>query len=177
MDKLAGTLKAAAASDARKSSPGICSSVPRRSSITTRCTTRSTGAAGPTGASARSATWARTYRSRVLVAGTRIPDDDRDAVDAVQQGHLPDGHDDVLRVPGARCEAGGEGDVVRRRPAACQARGTGRRGMDKGGGVIYFGSKGKLIHETYGGSRACSAQPPTRQSRRRSSSACRRRTR
>ena len=39
---------------------GICSSAPRRTSTTTRSITRSTGAAGSTGAAARSATWART---------------------------------------------------------------------------------------------------------------------
>ncbi len=39
---------------------GICSSALRRRSTTTRSITRSTGAAGSTGARARSATWART---------------------------------------------------------------------------------------------------------------------
>ena len=39
---------------------GICFSAHRRASSITRCITRSTGAVGPTGASARSATWART---------------------------------------------------------------------------------------------------------------------
>ena len=41
-------------------------------------------------------------RSRLLGARSRLPDERRDRVDAVRQGVLPDGHDDVLRVPGAR---------------------------------------------------------------------------
>ena len=44
----------------RMGSRGICSSASRRRSTTTRSITRSTGAAGWTGARARSATWART---------------------------------------------------------------------------------------------------------------------
>ena len=47
-------------SGARARSRGISSSAARRSSSTTRSITRSTGAAGSTGARARSATWART---------------------------------------------------------------------------------------------------------------------
>ena len=45
---------------ARQARRGICSSASRRTSSTTRSITRSTGAAGWTGARARSATWART---------------------------------------------------------------------------------------------------------------------
>ena len=44
----------------RKGWRGICSSASRRTSSITRSITRSTGAAGSTGAAARSATWART---------------------------------------------------------------------------------------------------------------------
>ena len=47
-------------SGADRRSRGICSSASRRPSSTTRSITRSTGAAGWTGARARSATWART---------------------------------------------------------------------------------------------------------------------
>ena len=43
-----------------------------------------------------------------------------------------------------------EDDLVRRRPAAAEARGMGDEELNKGGGVLYIGTKGKLLHDTYG---------------------------
>ena len=78
-------------------------------------------------------------------------DQRRNDLDAVQQGVVSDGDDDLLRVPGARQQAGGQADVVRRRPAAAEARGTRRRASsNQTGGVLFIGSKGKLLHDTYG---------------------------
>ena len=87
----------------------------------------------------------------VLGARPRLSDDDRDRVDAVQQGELPDGHDDLLRVPRARRQAGREDDVVRRRPAPAEAarRSARRRSMPKAARSS-IGSKGKLMYDTYG---------------------------
>ena len=71
-------------------------------------------------------------RSSVLGAEPRLPDDGRDAVDAVQRRLVSVGDDDVLRVPEARQPAAGEADVVRRRPAAAEARGHRRRAHEPG---------------------------------------------
>ena len=47
------------------------------------------------------------HRSSVLVARSRLPDGDRDDLDAVQRRLLPERDDDLLRVPGARRDAAG----------------------------------------------------------------------
>ena len=83
-------------------------------------------------------------RPRVLGARPRIPDDHRDAVHALQQGHLSDGHDDVLRVPGPGSQARREADVVRRGPAAAEARGTRRGGVRQGGRRALRGQQGQV---------------------------------
>ena len=49
------------------------------------------------------------------------PDVDRNRVDAVRQGVLPDCDQDVLRVPGARHQAAGQAHVVRRRDVSADA--------------------------------------------------------
>ena len=85
--------------------PGICSSVRRRTSSTTRSTTRSTGAAGSTGACGAHRRHGRASdRSRRSGRSTSaIPTTHRNRLDAVQQGvAFPHGHDDLLRVRGAR---------------------------------------------------------------------------
>ena len=109
---------AAAATPPPKDLSGICSSASRRRSSTTRSTTRSTGAAGWTGARARSATWARTSSTSRSGRSSSACRPHRDDLDAVQRHLLPQRDDDVLRVRRARQQAGGEDDVVRRRDAA-----------------------------------------------------------
>ena len=95
---------------------GICSSASRRRSTTTRSITRSTGAAGWTGARARSATWARTssiipFWSLELGMPTAI-----ETISTPFNGvMLSERDDDLLRVRRAREQAGREADVVRRR--------------------------------------------------------------
>ena len=114
-------------------SRGICSSASRRTSSTTRSITRSTGAAGWTGARARSATWARTsidYPVWALKLG--LPTVIETELDAVQRRLLSERDDDLLRVPGAAGHAGGEADVVRRRPHAAGSRGARASTLDPG---------------------------------------------
>src|SRR5262245_39135128 len=55
-----------------------------------------------------------------------LPDDDRNAVDAVQSRVLPERDDDAVRVRGAQRQAASEVDLVRRRPRAAQAGGARR---------------------------------------------------
>ena len=77
-------------SRSRRISTGTCSSAGRRRSSITPSITRSTGAAGWTGARARSATWARI--SSIIRSGRSnlgYADDDRNAVHAVQRRVLP----------------------------------------------------------------------------------------
>ena len=64
---------------------------------------------------------------------------------------LSSGDANVLRIPGARQNAAHEDDVVRRR-VACRRKPQeiGEEELNKGGGVLLVGSKGKLMHDTYG---------------------------
>ena len=66
-------------------------------------------------------------RLRVLGARSWLSDHDRNGVDAVRWRVLPDGHQDLLRIPGARHDAAGEADVVRRRHDAGDAARARRR--------------------------------------------------
>ena len=69
---------------------------------------------------------------------------------------LPERDDDVLRVRGARRDAGRQAHVVRRRSDAAEAGRDGRRRAAEGeGGVLYIGTKGKMLQNTYGADRAC----------------------
>ena len=108
-----------------RSRRGCVGSVPRRCAATssiTRSITRSTGAAGSTGAGRARRHGRAPDRSSVLGADLGYPTSDRDGLDAVQRRLVPERHDDLLRVPGARRQAGGEADLVRRRPAAAASR-------------------------------------------------------
>ena len=84
-------------------------------------------------------------RPAVLGAGSRLPDDGRNRLDAVQQGVVPDGDDDALRVPRARQQTGREAHVVRRRAAAAAPEELERReARTRTGGVLFIGTQGQV---------------------------------
>ena len=87
----------------------------------------------------------------VLVAEPRHADGDRNDLDAVQRRHLPGRDDDLLRVRGPRQHAGGQADVVRRR-IQCRPsrRRSATRRLNGEGGILYIGTKGKMLQDTYG---------------------------
>ena len=90
-------------------------------------------------------------RSSGVGPEARPADVDRDDLDAVQRRLLSERDDDVLRVPGARGHAGGE---ARRGTTAASCRrgrrSSAKRGSNGEGGILYIGSKGKMLQNTYG---------------------------
>ena len=161
----------------RTRSRGICSSASRRTSSITRSTTRSTGAAGWTGARARSATWARTSIDHpVWALKLGLPTSIETRLDAVRRHLLSECDDDVLRVPGAQGHAGGEAGVVRRRPDAAEAGGARRRSARRRRRHALRRQQGQdaAEHVRRSGRGCCRSSCTTRTARRRKSSrACR----
>ena len=108
---------------ARRSRRGICSSARRRAWSITRSITRSTGAAGWTGACGAlgdmgahlidHAYWALDLGYPTTIETVSTPFD---------KACFPMATNDLLRVPGARLEAAGEAHVVRRRHVPADAR-------------------------------------------------------
>ena len=63
----------------------------------------------------------------------------------------------VLPVPGAQGHAGGEADVVRRRLTPPRPEELGEERLNGEGGILYIGSKGKMLQNTYGAAPAAAA--------------------
>ena len=60
--------------------------------------------------------------------------------------------------PARGSEAAGQADVVRRRPARRRSpRSSATKALNGEGGILYVGSKGKLLHDTYGAQSAPAA--------------------
>ena len=89
-------------------------------------------------------------RSVDVGARSRVSDDDRDRVDAVQRRVVSRVLDDDVSVPRAREQAAGDADVVRRRAVPAQAGRDRRRRAEQRRRRPLIGSKGKLMHNTYG---------------------------
>ena len=141
-----------ATSRSRTISIGICSSaVPPKSSIT-RSITRSTGAAGSIGAGRARRHGRPSRRSPVLVAQARISDDGRNALDAVQRRRYPYATTTYYEFPKRGNLAPVrltwyDGGLLPPKPED-----IGDARMNPGGGLMYVGTKGKLIQDTYGAS-------------------------
>ena len=90
------------------------------------------------------------HRFLVLVAGSRLPHQHRDHLDAVQPRHVSDGLTTYYEFPakGARPAVKMtwyDGGLTPPKPVE-----IGDEELNKGGGVLYIGTKGKLMHDTYG---------------------------
>ena len=131
--------------------PGTCSSAPRARSTTTLSTTRSTGAAGPTGAWAPSATWARissTPRSGRWISTTRRPSRPRPRLTTRRRIRSATTTYYEFPAKGARPAVKMtwyDGGLLPPKPVE-----MGDEEFNKGGGVLFVGTKGKLLHDTYG---------------------------
>ena len=88
--------------------------------------------------------------SVVLVAGSRLPHQHRNHLDALQPRHLSHGVTTYYEFPakGARPAVKMtwyDGGLTPPKPVE-----IGDEELNKGGGVLYIGTKGKLMHDTYG---------------------------
>ena len=91
------------------------------------------------------------HRPLDVGARPRLSDDHRNNLHAVQRRFLSARHANFLRISSARFEATRQAHVVRRRPAPSQAgRVPDNEQLNKGGGALLVGTKGKLLHDTYG---------------------------